>query len=278
MEVKRTADGFTATFTAAEMRRRGGDLAAHAKPLTIKWHRDLSIASMTPFWDNLQPYEQRDPSKETAREFWDRIAAKTNAVDTAINRAEHTIREKYVLPDFTRKENPMSSKKPTAAQLAARKRFAEMAKAGVFTKKRAKNPAKRPAKPVGRVSQATGKRPSARLVKRRKATAKAPPGFFANPVDVGELRRSGSAGVKVSESVLKARLATLAKLIKAPAWDVGNMSASIGAVGLSKAYGGYMLVQLTGALGGESDLSDRMSAREMLAFLDGAILVAHAVK
>lgn len=80
------------------------------------------------------------------------------------------------------KSNPLkgsnvATKKPTPAQVAARKRFAEMARAGVF----AKNPAKRKAKPVTRVSQATGAPPTKRLVKRRKKTATAPKGFFANP-------------------------------------------------------------------------------------------------
>lgn len=82
-----------------------------------------------------------------------------------------------------------TAKKPSPAQLAARKRFAEMAKAGVFAKKaaRKRNPAKKraatkkPAKPVSRPSQATGKRPSKRLVDRRQRTAKAPAGFYANP-------------------------------------------------------------------------------------------------
>ncbi len=81
-----------------------------------------------------------------------------------------------------------TTKKPSAAQLAARKRFAEMARAGVFTKgkKRKANPAKKraPAKPVTRASQATGKRPSKRLMARRVKTAKAPAGFFANPAPV----------------------------------------------------------------------------------------------
>lgn len=62
-----------------------------------------------------------------------------------------------------------SKKKPTAAQLAARKLFAQRAKAGTL---KAKNP-KRP-------SQATGKRPSARLIDRRE---RAIPGYFPNPID-----------------------------------------------------------------------------------------------
>ena len=62
----------------------------------------------------------------------------------------------------------------TAKQLAWRKKFAAMAKAGKF----AKNPAKRK---VTRASQTTGEPPTKRLVKRRKKTATGPKGFFANP-------------------------------------------------------------------------------------------------
>lgn len=197
---------------------------------------------------------------------------------------------------FSPERFDMATKKPTAAQLAARKRFAEMAKAGVFTKKRAKNPsprtrrqtlgnhngvftvvdwepgrnttsgnpvfrftlrdshgthyrgktkgnagfvyglprymregqkidaklsvspmgtvtmidgdlikdnpkARRSVKPVTRPSQATGKRPSKRLLARRKATAKAPPGFYANPRASKKLRyvvRDESANRKMA--------------------------------------------------------------------------------
>lgn len=48
------------------------------------------------------------------------------------------------------------------------------------------NPAKR--KGVTRPSQATGKAPTKRLVQRRKKTAKAPPGYFANPKKPGTVR------------------------------------------------------------------------------------------
>lgn len=47
---------------------------------------------------------------------------------------------------------------------------------------------------MSRASQSTGKKPTARLVERRKRTAKAPRGFFANPspmpANVGEWRVS----------------------------------------------------------------------------------------
>lgn len=85
-----------------------------------------------------------------------------------------------------RNSNPkgrkMATKKPTAAQLAARQRFAEMARSGAFKKKATK----RKANPLQRVklnspSMATGEAPSKRLKKRRKATASAPAGYYANP-------------------------------------------------------------------------------------------------
>jgi len=98
----------------------------------------------------------------------------------------------------------------TAKQLAARKLFAQRSKAGTLgrgssvkrktrknpdlsrvpqkqydpdpPKLRGSNPVKRKAaKAVKRVSQASGAKPSARLVARRKKTATAPKGFFANP-------------------------------------------------------------------------------------------------
>lgn len=56
------------------------------------------------------------------------------------------------------------------------------------------NPAKKRAArgrskgPLNRVSQATGAAPSARLVKRRRATKAAPKGFYANPAKVRMLR------------------------------------------------------------------------------------------
>lgn len=83
----------------------------------------------------------------------------------------------------------------TAKQIAWRKKFAAMAKAGTLkrgTKKRRKNPAPgvsdttydrnpRKKKSATRPSQATGKAPTKRLVARRKKTARVPEGFFANP-------------------------------------------------------------------------------------------------
>lgn len=84
-----------------------------------------------------------------------------------------------------RNSNPkgrkMATKKPTAAQLAARQRFAEMARSGAFKKKATK----RKANPLTRVKVNSppqrGGELTPRLVKRRKATKKAPPGYYANP-------------------------------------------------------------------------------------------------
>lgn len=84
----------------------------------------------------------------------------------------------------------MATKKPTAAQLRARKLFAERARAG--TLKRRKNPAaKKVIRRAGvsktayvkRPSQATRAAPTKRLVaRRRKVTSgRAPAGYFPNP-------------------------------------------------------------------------------------------------
>ena len=67
----------------------------------------------------------------------------------------------------------------TAKQIAARKLFAERAKAGEF--------AKRKSNPLTRVkvkspSYRTGKAPSKRLITRRKSTKDAPAGYYANPL------------------------------------------------------------------------------------------------
>lgn len=61
----------------------------------------------------------------------------------------------------------MATKKPSAAQVRARKLFAERAKAGTLKKS------------VKRPSQATGKKPTKRPVAHRE---KSVPGYFANPV------------------------------------------------------------------------------------------------
>lgn len=73
----------------------------------------------------------------------------------------------------------MSAKAPTKKQLAARKLFAQRSRAGTL-------------KPIGRVSQATGKRPSARLKARRE---KSIPGYFANPIK-GQKRAAYQADLK----------------------------------------------------------------------------------
>jgi hypothetical protein len=69
----------------------------------------------------------------------------------------------------------MATKKPSAAQIAARKKFSDIMKSGGFKK----NPLTRVKK--SSPSMATGKAPSTRLKKRRAKTAKAPAGYYANP-------------------------------------------------------------------------------------------------
>jgi hypoxanthine phosphoribosyltransferase len=69
----------------------------------------------------------------------------------------------------------MATKKASAAQIAARKKFSDIMKAGGFKK----NPLTRVKK--SSPSMATGKAPSTRLKKRRAKTAKAPAGYYANP-------------------------------------------------------------------------------------------------
>ncbi|MBK9497441.1 MAG: hypothetical protein IPO08_23545 [Xanthomonadales bacterium] len=79
----------------------------------------------------------------------------------------------------------MATKKPSAAQLAARKKFAAMAKSGALAKARKAAPKK----PISRPSQATGKKPSPRLKARRE---KSIPGYFANPIS-SEVRKTKRA-------------------------------------------------------------------------------------
>lgn len=85
-----------------------------------------------------------------------------------------------------------TKKKPTAKQLAARKLFAQRAKAGMLKK----NP-KRP-------SQATGKKPTARLVDRRERSI---PGYFPNPAPRKTAKRKKNpvvAGIKKAGAVQRA--------------------------------------------------------------------------
>ena len=70
-------------------------------------------------------------------------------------------------------------KKPTAKQIAARKKFVEAVRAGKF-KKRRKNPAK--------------KKPTKRLVKRRKSNTKK--GYSPNPLRYVAYARKGKTGIK----------------------------------------------------------------------------------
>jgi len=83
-----------------------------------------------------------------------------------------------------RRENPTMKRKPTAAQIAARERFAEMARSGAFKRRVKRNPVigiKSKKKSLTRRSQSTGRAPSSRLIMRRRKTLRAPKGFFANP-------------------------------------------------------------------------------------------------
>ncbi len=101
-----------------------------------------------------------------------------------------------------------TKKKPTAKQLAARKLFAQRARSGAFKRKRSSNPSKR--KSTARPSQATGKAPTKRLVARRRKTARAPKGFFANPVTaparfaVHRATADGHAGAFIASFAKKA--------------------------------------------------------------------------
>lgn len=133
------------------------------------------------------------------------------------------------------------------------------------------NPRGRSKRGVTRPSQKTGKAPSRRLIKRRKATRNAPAGFFANPVEIDALREQGTYG-RVSETILLNKLAELLKLIKAPAYP------AIGSLAFDMSYGGYQLVQIANEGLAESNLSPRFKAGEMAIFLDGAIMVARAVR
>lgn len=112
---------------------------------------------------------------------------------------------------LTRKGNPMATKRPTAAQLAARKLFAERARAGTL-----KKAGKRKPNPLTRVkrtspSMATGKAPSKRLVKRRAKTARAPAGYYANPASrapaayaVHRVNANGAQGALIARFSSKA--------------------------------------------------------------------------
>lgn len=127
-----------------------------------------------------------------------------------------------------------------------------------LTRVKVKSP---PQRPAGSTAA-----PSKRLVKRRKATQRAPEGYYANPVDLYELRDASSYANRVTETMVRSRAKSLAALVGAT-----------GQIDVEKAYGGFRLVQ-DSVNGGSRDLSERMNMREMLAFLDGAIMVAKAVK
>lgn len=122
-------------------------------------------------------------------------------------------------------------------------------------------------------SQLTKEPPTKRLIKRRKATQAAPEGFYANPVDDDELRDGTSYGVKATKAAIYKRTETLASYLKMPFGKFEH-----GGLGLDVAMGGYRLIQYSKTTTGERDLSGRLKPAEMLMFLDGAIMVARAVK
>lgn len=162
-------------------------------------------------WYGSKPYQLqyrvdgawRDPSYETLAEARAKARrllndGETDAVQIVkwhsdgkaiIEILRATLGRMTVAADGTVRQNPkgrkMATKKPTAAQLAARARFAEMARSGAFAKttKRKLNPLTR-IKKLSEPSQrgdgsATVK--GSRLYKRRKKTQDAPPGYYANP-------------------------------------------------------------------------------------------------
>jgi hypothetical protein len=183
----------------------------------------------------------------------------------------------------------MATKQFSPAQLAAQAKFAAMVRAKAAKRKR--NPVGRASKadaatreygvnPLTRVkvnspAQRSGAAPSKRLKARRKATAKAPAGYYANPLD--DMGNQYGHTDKATPALLRSILGKLIKEIGAPEWWGSNDRPNPGAIGFDKAYGGYTLVQVAKS-GGENSLSSRLSAGEMRHFLDGALLVARAMK
>lgn len=199
MEAKRTSSGFRVKATLADLKKYGW-VGGSPGMIWITYQRDGSPDENSRLFDDIWNAAERCSPTGSDRET-SRNAA---AIDKLADAMDRLLADTYALPQF--KRNPegrkmATAKKPSVAQLAARKRFAEMAKAGVFTKSagRRKNPAKkRAAKPVTRPSQASGKKPTKRLVARRVATKKAPAGFFANPK-----KREFGVYLKSSSGVLK---------------------------------------------------------------------------
>lgn len=159
-------------------------------------------------------------------------------------------------------------------RLRARRRVTEKAPAGFYGNPLARVEVGSPSQrahlsPRGKMTT----KPDARLIKRRTKTAKTRvKGVWANPVDHDDLRYSGSAGVKASKQALINAVSRLATALKMPT------GTDNGCINLEKDQTGYMLVQITSAQGAERSLSARLSANEMLMFLDGAALVAKAVR
>lgn len=161
----------------------------------------------------------------------ERVTAQTVTIAGNTYRREHVVSAMgpmtideggEVRQNPTRKGRTMATKKkPSAAQLAARKRFAEMARSGVWKKKATK----RKANPLTRVkrnspSQATGKAPSKRLVKRRARTARAPAGLYANPIRNASRAPSGYSVHRAVDGKAGTLLATFPK--KADAVQYGK--------------------------------------------------------
>ena len=96
-----------------------------------------------------------------------------------------------------------------------------------------------------------------------------------NPMNT-RLPRVSSSGMKATDKALENSVAMLSRFLDLPNWKYNDPNA-IGAIGINQAYGGVQLVQLATTGGGERDLSNRMTKKELMNFLDGAIMVAEAL-
>ena len=108
-------------------------------------------------------------------------------------------------------------------------------------------------------------RPRTKLIDQRKN----------NPMNT-RLPRVSSSGIKATDKALDNAVAMLSRFLDLPTWKYNDPNA-IGAIGINQAYGGVQLVQLATTGGGERDLSNRMTKKELMNFLDGAIMVAEAL-
>jgi hypothetical protein len=100
----------------------------------------------------------------------------------------------------TRKQNPIMAtpKKPSPAQIAARKLFAARSKAGTLVKRKT-NPLTRVG--IHSKSMSTGKTPRKRLVERRIKTTVTPEGCYANPVKYRDTAKELRSDRRVGYSV-----------------------------------------------------------------------------